>query len=91
MLADDLVDRPAEQRLAGVGHEGEHALVVGAPHDVRGRLDEAPEAGLLLGDTGEQVRVREGDGGLVGEALEEIEIVGLERAWLVRRDRQGAR
>ena len=79
VLADDPLDRPAEQRLGRVGHEREDALRVGAPDDVRRRLDEAAEARLLLGDAREQVRVRQGDGGLVGEALEQVQIVGLER------------
>ena len=42
MLADDdLVDRPPEQRLAGIGHEREHAVGISAPDDVRGGLHEA--------------------------------------------------
>ena len=68
--------------LGGVGHEREDAVRVGAPEDVRRRLDEAAEARLLAREPGEEVRVRQRDGGLVGEALEQVQIVGLEQARL---------
>ena len=41
VLTDDPLDRPAEQRLGRIGHEGEHAIGIRAPHDVGRRLDEA--------------------------------------------------
>ena len=82
VLADDLGDGPAEEGLAAVGHEREVALGVGPPDDVRRRLDETPEAGLLAGQALEQVRVGQGDGRLVGQPGQQVELVGLEHARL---------
>ena len=88
VLADDLLDRPAEERGARVGHEREDAVAVGTPDDVGRRLDQPAEARLLVGHPREQVRVGQRDRGLVGETLEQVEVVGLERPWLGGRDRE---
>ena len=89
-LADDVLDRPAEQRLAGIGHEREDALRVGVPDDIGRRLDQPTEARLLLGQAREQVGVRERDRRLIGQALEQVEVVGLEDPRFRGRDRQRA-
>ena len=68
-LADDLLGRPAEERLGGVGHEREVALGNRPPEDIRRSvLHETAEAGLLAREPGEQVRVGQRDGRLVGQA-----------------------
>ena len=89
VLADDLLDRPAEQGLARVGHERE-APSVSARQMTSGVVWTRPRKRASSRVTGEQVRVGERDGGLVGQALEQVELVGLEDARLRGRDGERA-
>ena len=77
-LPEQLLGLPAGARLERVAEEGEVALGVDAPHDVRRVVDEVPVAALRLLDLGVQARVGEGDGGLVGQELEQLGILGAE-------------
>ena len=90
VLADELGGRVAEQGLGRVGEEREPALGVVAPDHVRRRLDEAAVVGLGRLDPFEQVRVGQGDRGMVGEGLEGREAIGRDRARLAVADRQRA-
>ena len=88
--AGHLGGRPAEQVLGRVGEEREPAVGVVAPDHVRRRLHEAAVVGLGRLDPLEEVRVRQGDGGVVGEGLEGREAVGGDRARLGVADGEGA-
>ena len=79
VLADDALDRPPEQCIGRVGHEREHAVGVDAPDHIGRGLDEAAETCLFRGDPRKEPRVGERDGCLVGQALEQVQVVGLER------------
>ena len=80
--AGHLGGRPAEQVLGGVGEEREPALGVVAPDHVRRRLHEAAVVRLRRLHPLEEVRVRQGDGGVVGEGLQGGQAVGGDRARL---------
>ena len=88
MAADRGLDVPAEQRAGLVAEERVAALGVGREDHVRRRGGERPVAVLRLGQSGEQGRVRDGDGSLVGEALEQVAFLGLELARGRGRDRE---
>ena len=89
VLAEELLGAPAGQPLARVRDEREAGVGVDRPDEVRRVLDEVAVARLGLAEQLVQVRVRQRDRGLVGEALEEVELVG-QRSRAARRTRSRA-
>ena len=81
VLPEQLVGRPAGQPPARrVRDEREPGVRADRPDEVRRVLDEVAVAGLGLAEELVQVGVRQGDRGLVGQALEEVELVGQDLA-----------
>ena len=76
VLAEELLGRQPVRPLARVRDEREPRVRVDRPDEVRRVLDEVAVAGLGFAEELVQVRVRQGDRRLVGEALEEVELVG---------------
>ncbi len=88
MAADGVLDVPAQHRSRPVAQERPVPLGVGREDEVRRRRGERPVADLRVAQAGQQGRVGDGDGGLVGEALQEVELLGVEAARRARRDRE---
>ena len=76
MLAEQLPWSAPGHPLHRVREERQPGVRPDRPDDVRRVLDEEPVALLGFGQAGEQRRVRDRDGRLVGEALEEVELLG---------------
>ena len=89
-LPHELVGPEAGQPLHRVGHEGQPGIGADRPDDVRGVLDQVAIALLGFRQARQQGRIGDGDGRLVGQALEQVELLGRERPWQRRRDRERA-
>ena len=87
VTAEELVGAPAGEPLRRrIGDEGEPRVGIDRPDEVRRVLDEVAVARLGLAEQLVEVGVGEGDRGLVGEALEEVEVVGQDLPGLPVRD-----
>ncbi len=89
VAAEQVLRVAAGQPDDGVGHERQPGVGVDRPDEIRRPLDEVTVAGLRFGQAGEQARVGDGDCRLVGQPLEQIQLIGVERPRIRRRDRQG--
>ncbi len=89
VAAAQLVSGPAGHALDRLGQVGEEALPLRRPDEVRRILDQEPIALLRLVEVAIEPRVAERDRSLVGESLEQPQVVIVERANGLVRDGEG--